>query len=126
MSVIYTQSTVTSVGVGPTGHVHNKANPGDGKPFALECGACEPFLVKEGWVYSSELVPLTESETREKERIEREGNLAVKRASEQMAAFAMAATRGSPAPAKRTISDAQKAKMAAGRAAKKAATPVKG
>lgn len=129
MSTIYAQHSVASVSVGPTGHQHNRATPDDGHtPFAINCEACEPFLVKEGWVYNPEQVPLTDAQIREKERVEREGNLAVKQAAEMLATVAADAVShrpraaepaaeadDEPAPAKRSLSPAQKAKMAEGR-----------
>ncbi len=90
MSTIYTQPTVSSVYVGPTGHTHSKADPASGKPFAIDCGACEAYLIREGWVYDVELVPPTDQQLREQERIEREGNLAVKQAAEALATAATA------------------------------------
>jgi hypothetical protein len=132
MSTIYAQHSVSSVSVGPTGHQHNRASKDDGHtPFALDCEVCEPFLVKEGWVYNPEQVPLTDSQIREKERVEREGNLAVKQAAEMLASAAADAVThrtksakpeqddsdedDDEAPAKRTLTAEQKAKMAEGR-----------
>jgi hypothetical protein len=101
MSTIYTQHSVSSVYVGPTGHQHVRAQDDDGHtPFALECAACEPYLVKEGWVYDTELVPLTDTQQRAQERMEREGSIAVRQAAERLAdAAAAEITKASkPAP----------------------------
>lgn len=112
---IYAQHTVSSVFVGPTGHQHNRAVPDDGQPFAIECAACEPFLVKEGWVYNPELVPLTDIQERERDRVEREGNLAVKQVAERLAEAAAHEIRGAAEKPKRTLTPEQLAAMAEGR-----------
>lgn len=83
MSTVYNQHSVTSVGVGPTGHVHNRSGDAEGEtPTAIDCVACEPFLVKEGWVYNPNLVPLTDQQVMDRERADREGNQAVRWAAE--------------------------------------------
>ncbi len=76
---VYNQHTYGSVFVGPTGHTHTKVKTGkdDGTPTAIDCGACEPFLVKEGWVYDPALVPLTDRQLAEQERVTKEGNAAL-------------------------------------------------
>lgn len=94
MSTIYSQSTISSVFVGKTGHAHEKEDPSSDEPFALDCVACEPHLVREGWVYKPEQVPLTEAQEREQERLEREGNIAVKQAAEALATAAAAQLTG--------------------------------
>lgn len=95
MTVLYNQHTITSIFVGQTGHQHTKA-PGapEMAPMAIDCAQCQPFLLREGWVVSPESVPLTDRQIREKERIEREGSLAVRQASEAMASFANAKLTG--------------------------------
>lgn len=100
---VYNQHTFTSVNVGPTGHVHSRASsdPDDQTPTAVECGACEPFLVREGWVHDPGSVPLTDRQEREREQVEREGNLAVKQVAESLAAAAAnAIVQASPDAAK--------------------------
>lgn len=90
MSVVYNQHVYSSVFIGQTGHTHAKAAAAadDETPMAIDCSACEPFLVKEGWVYAEENVPLTDRQARDQERTEREGNLAVKQVAEALAATA--------------------------------------
>ncbi len=86
MTVVYLQTSVSSVHVGRTGHTHTRA--GDDlnvAPFGVDCDACEADLVREGAVYDRELVPLTDRQQREKERVEREGNLAVKQVADALA-----------------------------------------
>jgi hypothetical protein len=107
VSTVYTQHTVTSISVGPTGHVHNRAqtDPADASPTAIDCDACGPFLIKEGWTHDPESVPLTDRQERDKERVERDGNLAVKQVAEALAERAAEAlvTGGAPrAAVKRT------------------------
>ncbi len=86
MTTLYNQHTYSSVFVGQTGHTHTRAADADTDlPFAVDCGVCEPYLVREGWVYNTELVPPTDVQLREQERLEREGNIAVKQAAEAMA-----------------------------------------
>lgn len=123
MSVTYNQHTYRSVFVGQTGHQHNRADKDDGfTPMAVDCEACEPYLVKEGWVYNPELVPLTDQQIREKDRVEREGNLAVKQAAQTLASVAADQVRAAAEPKqKRTVSPEQLAKMAEGRKAAAAA-----
>ncbi len=86
MTTVYNQHTYTAIFVGQTGHSHSRASDDGQTPMAIDCAVCEPFLVKDGWVYNTELVPLTDAQEREAERLEREGNLAVKQAAEAMAA----------------------------------------
>jgi hypothetical protein len=93
MSTIYNQYVVTSVFVGQTGHTHVRVD--DPKhpevPTAIDCVSCEPFLVKEGWVYSPDLVPLTDTQVRNQEKATREGGQVVRWAAEQMAQQAASA-----------------------------------
>jgi hypothetical protein len=102
MSTVYLQSTTSEVYVAPTDH-HHKRPIGDdtNRPFAIDCEACEKYLVREGAVYSPDLVPLTSSQVAEQEKIEREGNLAVKQAATALAESAASLlvegrTRGAP------------------------------
>ncbi len=94
MSTIYTQHTVKALYVTQTDHRHQRAAgpEEDETPTALDCAMCEPYLVKEGWVYDPALVPLTDRQERERERIKEEGNAAVSRAAEALAATALAAS----------------------------------
>jgi hypothetical protein len=89
VSTVFNQHTTTSIFVGQTGHTHNRAEDAAADaveaPTAIDCSACEPFLVKEGWVYNPAGVPLTERQVREQEQTEREGNLAVKHVAEALA-----------------------------------------
>lgn len=104
---VYTQHRYTAVFVGETGHHHQRATEDDGvTPFAIQCDACEPFLVKEGWVYNPALVPLTDEQLRRKERIEVEGNAALKAFQEKLAesaAVAAVAVSAPKAPATRRV-----------------------
>ncbi len=85
-SPVYAQHRYSSIFVSETGHQHNRATADDGEtPFAIECAACEPFLVKEGWVYHPAQVPLTDEQERRKERITRDGNAALKAFQERLA-----------------------------------------
>ncbi len=95
MSAIYTQHTITAIFVSQTGHHHVRAYTDEATfygetPTSIECGACEPYLVKEGWVYDPDLVPLTDRQIANRERLEREGNAAVAKAAEALATSATA------------------------------------
>lgn len=95
MTYAYAQHTITSVAVGPTGHTHDRSLPiTDETPTVVECAACAPYLIREGWYANPELVPLTERQLKERERIEREGNLAVKEVTAALAASAASAIAG--------------------------------
>lgn len=95
MSTVYYQGTHTAITIGPTGHQHKKAEKADkNEPFAIDCAECEPYLVREGWVYNKKLVPLTQEQLDEQEDVEREGNLAVKQVAEAMAETAAAVLAG--------------------------------
>jgi hypothetical protein len=86
VSTLFNQHVYTSIFIGQTGHTHNRAGDAeDETPTAIDCAACEPFLVREGWVYTPEAVPLTERQVRAREQTEREGNLAVKQVAEALA-----------------------------------------
>ena len=83
---VYLQNTVYSVSRAETGHVHVRPADDDmSLPFAIDCDACAPFLVKDGGTVSPDQVPLTGAQIAEQERIEREGNLAVKQAAAALA-----------------------------------------
>lgn len=99
---VYNQYTYTSVFVGQTGHAHVKAEGAEARaPMAITCSACEPILVREGWVHAAELVPLTDVQEREKERAEREGNLAVRQAAEALSTSLSSQLAGGMAPKRR-------------------------
>ena len=89
---VYNQHIFTAIFVGQTGHQHvRNASATDEAPTAIECVSCEPFLVKEGWTHSPEQVPLTDRQVTERDRTEREGNMAVKQVAEALATTAAAA-----------------------------------
>ncbi len=99
MPTLYNQSAISSIYVGPTGHSHTKVGEG---PMAVECAVCEPYLVREGWVYRRDDAPLSDSEQRERERIEREGGLATKQMAEALAEAAAELAGAKPARTRRT------------------------
>jgi hypothetical protein len=103
MTTVYLQHSVTSIGIGKTGHVHNRVAtaPGDESPTAIDCAECEKWLVKEGAVYSPEQVPLTDRQIAAREKVEREGGVAVKAAAEALAATAASVLAGNASPDRR-------------------------
>ena len=87
MPQLFNQSAIRSIYVGQTGHSHSQTPPPKGEPpqpFTVDCAICEPYLVREGWVYRRDAAPLSDAEQREKERIEREGGLATKQMAEAL------------------------------------------
>lgn len=123
MSLLYAQHTVGAVFVSQTGHQHVRTEPSDGSPTSLDCVMCEPYLVQEGWVYDPVLVPLTEQQQREQERIEREGNMAVKQVAEALAETAAAAlAAGVPSAAGTSADEPVKVKRGPGRPRKNPVT----
>ena len=83
---VYAQHRYYSIHVSETGHTHNRAGADDGEtPFVIDCAACEPFLVQMGWVYHPAQVPLTDEQERRKERVTRDGNVALKQFQERLA-----------------------------------------
>lgn len=83
---VYGQVSNYSVSRAETGHNHVRPADDDmSLPFAIDCDACAPFLLRDGWVASPDQVPLTGAQIAEQERIEREGNLAVKQAAAALA-----------------------------------------
>lgn len=102
MSTVYLQHRFTNIYVGPTGHSHTRdANDDLTKPWGINCDACERFLVAEGAVYRPEQVPLTDDQIAENERLEREGNLAVRQASQALATAAAKIVSGEDVTPKR-------------------------
>lgn len=106
MTTVYTQGRFKSIFIGATGHVHNREGDfeSDETPMAVDCVSCEPYLVKEGWVYAPEQVPLTDRQEREQQRQEREGNMAVKQVAEALAESAREALATGSAPRRRAAS----------------------
>ena len=96
MSAVFLQGAMTSVFVGATGHTHGKSGPADDNvPFAIDCGPCEKFLVKEfGAVYSRNAVPLTDRQVDAREQAKEEGDFAVAIAAKELARGALAAANG--------------------------------
>ena len=89
MTVVYLPHTVSAVYRAETEHHHVRPAGDDmSRPFAIDCDACAPFLLRDGATTSAEKVPLTEDQVTEQERIEREGNLAVKQAAQALATSA--------------------------------------
>ncbi len=108
MTRVYNQSAISSIYVGPTGHSHTKVGEG---PMAVDCAICEPFLVREGWVYRRDDAPLSDAEQREKERIEREGSLAVKQSAESLARVATEMSQRASAPESTVPDPARRARQ---------------
>ena len=105
MSTVYLQHRYHSIGVGPTGHNHTRAEPDDGEtPTAIDCDVCAPYLVRDfGGVYNPDLVPLTDRQVAAREKADREGNSAVRQAAEAMARQATAVSRAEAAEAARAV-----------------------
>lgn len=97
---LYNQHTFTAVFVSQTGHSHVRSGGDDGTPMAIDCGACEPFLTKDGWVYDPKLVPLTDRQMAEQERVSKQGNAALLAFQRDLAANAASALLEGGAPAK--------------------------
>lgn len=95
---VYNQHVFTSVSVGPTGHQHGREHAKGEEPTAIDCPACEPYLVADGWVSSPDQVPKTVAQIADEERREREGNSAVRQAAEAMARVAAEAVGVDRAP----------------------------
>jgi hypothetical protein len=92
LTTVYLQHVFTSIGVGPTGHQHVRAESADpNAPTAIDCDVCAPILVRDfGGVYDPDLVPLTDRQTASREKSDREGNAAVRMAAESLARSATA------------------------------------
>jgi hypothetical protein len=96
VAAVFLQGAITSVFIGPTGHTHGKsAEANDEVPFAIDCPACEPTLVREfGAVYNRASVPLTDRQIEARERAKEEGDFAVASAAKELARGALAVSTG--------------------------------
>lgn len=67
---VYASSDIEFVAISGAGHAHEKTK--NEKHMAVTCAACEPELLKMGWVKDVRSVPLTFDEKREAEAAEKD------------------------------------------------------
>lgn len=98
---LYARSDLNVVAVGPTGHVHERPKVrafgrGDDvfeKVWALDCPACEQYLLSDGWAKHPDKVELTPDEREIAEAEEKTGNAMVAQMARALAENAANAVR---------------------------------